>query len=198
MSNNESENLNILLETAELKQESVLSNIRSLDIKASIILAFFGVLLIPSIEIFQWTLINDDLVCLKIVPGASVAIGVFFCLLTLFPQKSVSFPKLSILKDIYHEGAYSDQLRAELFSYLKEKLMSEENEHKPAERPAPPPQNEPNKPTVIIPPKTRPKLIDIQTEGLRPDIEEKKKNNSEKQQKKISNFSELRESIRFT
>jgi hypothetical protein len=52
--------------------------------------------------------------------------------------------------------------------------MAEDNERKPEERPTQEPQIRPDKPMVTIPPKPRPELIDIQTEGLRPDIEEKK------------------------
>jgi hypothetical protein len=123
MAINESENLNILLQSAELKQESVLSNIRSLDIKASIILAFFGVLFIPSVDIFQWTIRKNELIYLKFSPGISIIIGIIFCLLALFPQKIVSFPYLSILKDIYHKGINPNQLKAELFSYYEMACM---------------------------------------------------------------------------
>jgi len=119
MSKNDSENLDILLKTAELKQESVLSNIRSLDIKASIILAFFGVLLIPSVEIFQWEIINDRLVYLKFIPGLIIIIGVLFCLFALVPQNIYSYPRLFGLKSLYHNGIKPDQLRAELFSYYE-------------------------------------------------------------------------------
>jgi len=52
--------------------------------------------------------------------------------------------------------------------------MPDNNQSKPTENPVQEPQNNSNKPTTPIPPKPRPELIDIQTEGLRPDIEEKK------------------------
>ena len=51
--------------------------------------------------------------------------------------------------------------------------MAEDNEKKPRETPTQEPQIKPDKPTVTIPPKPRPELIDIQTEGLKPDIEKK-------------------------
>jgi hypothetical protein len=126
MSKNDSDNLDILLETGELKQESVLSNIRSLDIKASIILAFFGVLLIPSVEIFRWTIINKKLIYLKFFPGLIIIIGILFCLLALIPQKLYSYPRLSGLRSLYHQGINPDQLKAELISYYE--LACIENE----------------------------------------------------------------------
>ena len=119
MSKNDSENLDILLETGELKQESVLSNIRSLDIKASIILAFFAVLIIPSVEIFQWKIINDKLIYLKYIPGLIIIIGILFCLFALVPQNLYSYPRLPGLKSLYHNGINPDQLKAELFSYYE-------------------------------------------------------------------------------
>jgi len=52
--------------------------------------------------------------------------------------------------------------------------MAEDNDQKPTETPAQEPQIKPNKPTITIPPKPRPELIDIQTEGAKPDMEKKR------------------------
>ena len=52
--------------------------------------------------------------------------------------------------------------------------MAEDGEQKPGDKPTQEPQIKPDKPTTTIPPKPRPELIDIQTEGLKPDIEKKK------------------------
>lgn len=120
MTEDVSENLNILLETAQLELESILSNIRAVDIKASIILAFFGVLLIPSFEIFQWIIREDELIFLKFIPGFFVIIGIALCLIVLFPQKRRGYPDLSFLEDMYVKGIPSNNFKAELISYYKD------------------------------------------------------------------------------
>jgi hypothetical protein len=51
--------------------------------------------------------------------------------------------------------------------------MPKNDEQKPLETPPQEPQIIPDKPTVTIPPKPRPELIDIQTEGYILDIEKK-------------------------
>jgi len=120
MSEYVSENLNILLETAQSKHETILSNIRSLDIKASIILAFFGVLLIPYFDISQWIIKKDGFIFLKFIPGLFVIIGIILCLIALFPQKSLTYPKLSFLENMYLNKIMPNNFKAELFSYYKE------------------------------------------------------------------------------
>jgi len=117
--NHESENLDILLETSTIKQESVLSNLRAIDTKASIILAFFGVLLIPSIEIFRWATKTELYFYLKLFPGISVLCGIIFCLIILFPQNSIAFPNLSVLTEMYKKGIIPNNLKAELISYYR-------------------------------------------------------------------------------
>jgi preprotein translocase subunit Sec61beta len=124
MTEEEFENLSILLETAERKHESILSNIRALDIKISIVLAFLGVLFLPAIEIYSWR-VKTGFQMLKYVPGISVIIGIALCLFVFFPQKSKTIPKLSTLRKIYQEGKNPSQLKAELFSYYE--TASEDN-----------------------------------------------------------------------
>jgi len=120
MSDKSSENLNILLKTAENKHEAILSNIRAIDTKASIILAFFGVLFIPSADIFQWTIRKNEFFIIKLLPGIFIVIGIVFCLMALLPQKIYAFPQLVALEDLYYNHISPNQLKAELFSYYRE------------------------------------------------------------------------------
>jgi hypothetical protein len=117
MSIYDSENLGILLDTSAVKLESVLSNIRSLDIKMSVFMAFFGVLLIPSTDILQWQIINGRLVFLKFLPVLLIFIGILFCLFALAPRKIYPQPRLPGLISLYHNGVTPDTLKAELISY---------------------------------------------------------------------------------
>jgi hypothetical protein len=95
----------------------VLSHIRSLDIKLSILLAFFGVILIPAFDILTWKIKLCDLALLKYLPAFFSGIGVGLCLIGLIPQKEFAIPKLSALKKMYEEGMKPNQFKAELFSY---------------------------------------------------------------------------------
>jgi len=123
MSKQESENLNILLKTAELKLGSTISNFRALDTKASIFFAFLGVLFIPSLNIFQWTIRKDEFIFLKFLPGILIIIGIIFCLLSLFPQKWMVFPNLIGVEKLYSNGISPNHLKAELFSVYREALL---------------------------------------------------------------------------
>lgn len=112
------ESLNLALETVKYKHESTLANIRSLDIKSSVILALFGVLLIPSLEILQWTIRKDALYFLKLIPVCITSIGIFFCLLTLAPQKFKTTPNLSVLKRALENNMDVISIKAQLYSNL--------------------------------------------------------------------------------
>lgn len=117
MENSESANLDILLNVAQIKHDAVLSNLRALDIKISIILAFFGILFFPSLDIFSWTIIKCELLFIKFLPGLISVAGVILCLIALFPQREYSIPNLSALKKMHDEQIKAEQFKAELFSY---------------------------------------------------------------------------------
>lgn len=119
MTGNETENLNILLDMAKTKHESILANIRSLDIKASIILAFFGVLLIPAFEIFRWKISWPGFLYLKYSPIAIISAGIIASIFELLPQKLYTYPQLAVLRNGYNSGAQPDAVKAELISYFE-------------------------------------------------------------------------------
>jgi hypothetical protein len=125
MLQDDSEKVLLLLETAKLKFESIISNIRSLDIKASIILALYGVLLIPALDILAWEIQNKEVVFLKFLPLVVDSCGIILCILTLFPQNVTSFPNLLELENYYYGDLESDNLRLELYAYYRDNI--EEN-----------------------------------------------------------------------
>jgi hypothetical protein len=120
------DSLDVILETAELKHESVLSNIRSIDIKASITIAFFGVLLLPSFEVSQWKVISIFQFVVKLIPTISVLVGILFCLLTLFPRSTISYARLSTLRIMFANGMRPSEIKAQLFSLYQ--MASEFND----------------------------------------------------------------------
>ena len=112
------ESLNLVLETVKNKHESTLANIRSLDIKSSVILALFGVLLIPSLEILQWIVRINALHLLKLIPVSITSIGILFCLISLVPQKFKTTPSLSALKNALESNMDVNLIKAQLYSNL--------------------------------------------------------------------------------
>ena len=94
---NASTKLDILLHTAEFSMDSMLSNIRSLDTKASIILALFGVLLIPSLEILHWAFIYNICILLKYAPLFLIVLGIYFNIRSLLPRNYLGVPDVDTL-----------------------------------------------------------------------------------------------------
>jgi len=117
------ESLNLALETVKNKHESNLANIHSLDIKSSIILALFGLLLIPSLEVLQWTVRLHALYFLKLIPVCGTSGGIFFCLLTLFPRRFKTPPKLSALKNALESNMDVNLIKAQLYSNLYRAIL---------------------------------------------------------------------------
>lgn len=115
-----SENLDILLHTSELKHESALSNISAIDTKASILLAFLGVLLLPAFEIYMWPIQKEAYFLLKALPGVFAFAGLACCFLILMPQKHYVTPNLDFMEDLYNKKIPPDELRANLFSYYRD------------------------------------------------------------------------------
>jgi hypothetical protein len=110
--------LNLALDTVKNKHESTIDNIRSLDIKSSVILALFGVLLIPSLEILQWIIKINNLYFLKLIPVSITAIGILFCLISLIPQRFKTTPSLSALKNALESNMDVNLIKAQLYSNL--------------------------------------------------------------------------------
>ncbi len=117
------ESLNLALETVKNKHESTIANIRSLDIKSSIILALFGVLLIPSLEILQWTVRINSQYFLKLIPICITSAGIIFCLLTIVPHKYKTTPSLSSLKNALENNMDVNLIKAQLYSNISRAII---------------------------------------------------------------------------
>jgi hypothetical protein len=110
--------LDIAFEVVKERHESIMSNVRSIDTKSSIFLALFGILLIPSLEILQWTIIINGLSFLKFIPIIFISVGMIVSLLTLLPQTYTIVPDLAALLGAVENNMGADTLKEQLFSNI--------------------------------------------------------------------------------
>jgi hypothetical protein len=97
---------------------------RHFDLKASIILAFLGILLLPSVEIYGW---SNKLLGLRLAPILLIFAGVVFCLFAVLPTLHLEHPKLSVLKDDYDRDKGPTDTKLELFRHYENAAKRNEN-----------------------------------------------------------------------
>jgi len=113
-----SETLDLAFEVVKDKHESTIANIRSLDIKSSVFMALFGVLLVPSIEILQWKRQMSLGHFENFIPVIITVIGVILCLAAVVPQKFKTTPALAALEEALETNMDIDSIKAQLYSNL--------------------------------------------------------------------------------
>lgn len=108
--------VNILFKAGLRAYDSSEERSRHCDLKASIILAFLGILLLPSLEIFSW---SNKLLGLRLAPILLVFLGIVFCLFAILPTIHLKHPPLSVLKRDYDQDKAPINSKIELFVYYK-------------------------------------------------------------------------------
>lgn len=108
--------VNILLEAGLRTFNWTVERSRHFDIKASIFLAFLGILLLPSLEIYGW---SNRLLWLRLSPIVLVFAGIVLCLYAILPTVHLQHPPLSALLKRYDNGKEPLDSKLELFRYYK-------------------------------------------------------------------------------
>lgn len=89
---------------------------RHFDIKASITLAFLGILLLPGLEIYSWSSKN---LLLRLIPIIIIASGTFLCLFAILPRIHLEHPSLDVIKKDYEDDKGPIVSKMELFAAYK-------------------------------------------------------------------------------
>lgn len=108
--------VNVLFEAGLRTFDWSVARSRHFDIKASIILAFLGILLLPSLEICGW---SNKLPGLRLAPIVLVFAGIVFCLFAVLPTLHVEHPNLSVLERDYNQDRLPLESKLELFRYYE-------------------------------------------------------------------------------
>ena len=116
--------VNFLFEAGLRTFDSSDERSRHCDLKASIILAFLGILLLPSLETFGW---SNKLLGLRLAPILLVFLGIVFCLFAVLPTLHSNHPKLSVLETDYNQDKAPMESKLELFRYY-ERAAKENND----------------------------------------------------------------------
>lgn len=115
--------IDILFEAALRTFDWSVARSRHFDIKASIVLAFLGILLLPSLDIWGW---SNKLPGLRLAPIVLVFAGILFCLFAVLPTPHLEHPKLPILEKYYESDRAPLETKAELFRYYEEAAKKNE------------------------------------------------------------------------
>lgn len=108
--------IDILFEAALRTFDWSVARSRHFDIKASIILAFLGILLLPSLEIWGW---SNKLPELRLAPIVLVFAGIVFCLYAVLPTPHLEHPNLPVLEGCYERDRTPLESKLELFRYYE-------------------------------------------------------------------------------
>ena len=122
MDDSTSESLRILCDNASKALDSFFSHSRHIDTKASIMMAFFGILFVPSLDIFRLFSTDKLIFYLRWIPLLFIIVGFILCLIALSLKKYYSTPNFDGIENMYKEGKSPNEIRAQLFSYYKNSI----------------------------------------------------------------------------
>lgn len=120
--NRSPEQVDILFQAGLRTFDWTIERSRHFDIKASIVLALYGILLIPAFEIYGW---KEPSLFVRLVPIITVVIGTIFCILAILPRIHLEHPPLEELEKDYTSDKHPLNLKADLYSSYKK--SSEKN-----------------------------------------------------------------------
>ncbi|NQS97309.1 MAG: hypothetical protein HQ591_02535 [candidate division Zixibacteria bacterium] len=118
-----SESIDILLSESKDFHEGVFANFRALDTKAAILLALFGLLLIPALNDIEWNLCPQTI--FLICSTDSDIVGLIWVLLAIKLHGLSIPPDLSYLLELVEDGQEPDEIKVRLFVRFRD--SSEKN-----------------------------------------------------------------------